>query len=88
MVLLIYGCQYLQITQEHGKFLPQWLKFKIQCQKKKIKDFLFDRQREEMEDAMKNAGTKYTDAQVNQLAQRHIDNSQVCGPEKGLVIWF
>lgn len=50
--------------------------------------FLFDRQREEMEDAMKNAGTKYTDAQVNQLAQRHIDNSQVCGPEKGLVIWF
>lgn len=41
-----------------------------------------------MEDAMKNAGTKYTDAQVNQLAQRHIDNSQVCGPKKVLFIWF
>lgn len=46
-------------------------------QRDKDLEYLDDRQREEMEDAMKNAGTKYTDAQVNQLAQRHIDNSQL-----------
>ncbi|XP_061175241.1 protein C12orf4 homolog [Saccostrea echinata] len=46
-------------------------------QRDKDLEHLDERQREEMEDAMKNAGTKYTDAQVNQLAQRHIDNSQL-----------
>lgn len=47
-------------------------------QRDKDLEYLDDRQREEMEDAMKNAGTKYTDAQVNQLAQRHIA-LVVCG---------
>lgn len=46
-------------------------------QRDKDLEYLEERQKEEMDDAMKNAGTKYSDAQVNQLAQRHIDNSQL-----------
>ena len=30
-----------------------------------------------MEEAVKNLGKKYTDDQINTLAQRHFDNSQV-----------
>ena len=30
-----------------------------------------------MEDAVKNLGVTYTDDQVNQLAQRHFENTQV-----------
>lgn len=35
------------------------------------------RQQEEMQEAVKNAGIAYTDEQINQLAQRHLDNSQM-----------
>lgn len=35
------------------------------------------RQQEEMQEAVRNAGTGYTDDQINQLAQRHFDNSQM-----------
>lgn len=30
-----------------------------------------------MQEAVRNAGTAYTDEQINQLAQRHMDNSQM-----------
>ncbi|XP_048758931.1 protein C12orf4 homolog [Ostrea edulis] len=46
-------------------------------QRDKDLDYLDERQNEEMENAMNNDRTKYTDAQINQLAQRHIDNSQL-----------
>lgn len=36
-----------------------------------------DKQRKEMESALQNAGTLYTDEQINQLAQRHFENTQV-----------
>ena len=35
------------------------------------------RQSRDMEDAVKNLGVTYTDDQVNQLAQRHFENTQV-----------
>jgi len=30
-----------------------------------------------MQEAVRNAGVSYTDEQINQLAQRHMDNSQM-----------
>ena len=37
------------------------------------------RQQEEMQHAVQNLGNTYTDDQINQLAQRHFENSQVFG---------
>lgn len=36
-----------------------------------------DKQRKEMESALQNAGTLYSDENINQLAQRHFENTQV-----------
>lgn len=38
---------------------------------------LDERQQEEMQEAVRNAGTGYTDDQINRLAQQHFDNSQM-----------
>ncbi|KAK6170121.1 hypothetical protein SNE40_018593 [Patella caerulea] len=38
---------------------------------------LDSKQHEEMEEALANVGTKYTDEDINQLAQRHFDNTQL-----------
>lgn len=37
----------------------------------------FTRQQEEMQHAVQNLGKTYTDDQINQLAQRHFESSQV-----------
>ena len=39
--------------------------------------FMNYRQAEEMEQAVQNVGKTYTDDQINMLAQRHFENSQV-----------
>lgn len=46
-------------------------------QRDKDLEHLESRQREEMEHAVKNVGTKYSDEQINQLAQRHFENTQL-----------
>lgn len=38
---------------------------------------LDESQQEEMQEAVKNVGTSYTDEQINQLAQRHFEHSQM-----------
>ncbi|XP_053380713.1 protein C12orf4 homolog [Mercenaria mercenaria] len=38
---------------------------------------LDERQQEEMQEAVRNVGTSYTDDQINRLAQRNFDNSQM-----------
>lgn len=38
---------------------------------------LDERQQEEMQEAVRNVGTSYTDEQINQLAQQHFENSQM-----------
>ena len=45
------------------------------------------RQSREMEEAVKNLGITYIDDQVNQLAQRHFENTQVNTTMKISVSW-
>ena len=44
--------------------------------------FMIYRQAEEMEQAVQNVGKTYTDDQINMLAQRHFENSQVRNLDK------
>ena len=45
------------------------------------------RQQEEMQHAVQNLGNTYTDDQINQLAQRHFENSQVFGAKNINIDW-